>query len=313
MEIVTLVAAKFKVERDATAYKEDATIAHTMFRDMSMAAEQKLIRAVEHAKVEAKRETLEELEARGFKLSADLEEARAEGRFALLISPDKGEDDSGEECRESFQSEDEFPKVGGEITGPRAFARLKAELLHCEAPLRDARDREKSLKLLCAAKESELVSLCHEVDRSQAREALLEKQEHVNAYSEAKERAQAGAFALEAQIQAARENDSVRAKMILRLSSEISRAKTEVVNVRAKVVMNKTRAGQKMAAYSRSTATAKAELKKTLDRNNIKEYERCRSRREIFEEIHGRGFDLSGEIKQAKGEEYDAKFLLSDV
>ncbi|XP_070009877.1 uncharacterized protein [Nicotiana sylvestris] len=57
-----------------------------------------------------------------------------------------------------------------------AFDRLKAGLLHCEAPLRDARDREQSLKLLCAAKESELVSLRREVDRSRAREALLEKQ-----------------------------------------------------------------------------------------------------------------------------------------
>ncbi|XP_070015748.1 COP1-interactive protein 1-like [Nicotiana sylvestris] len=95
-EIVTLAAAKSEVKRDAATYKKDVTTTHTMVRDMSMAAEQRLIRAVEHAKVEAKRETLEELEARGFELSTDLEKARAsEGRLALLIVPDKGEDDSG--------------------------------------------------------------------------------------------------------------------------------------------------------------------------------------------------------------------------
>ncbi|XP_070010218.1 uncharacterized protein [Nicotiana sylvestris] len=222
----------------------------------------------------------------------------------------------------------------------RAFDRLKAELLHYEDPLRDARDREKSLRLLCAAKERELVSFRYEVDRSRAREALLEKQlkdkvdeleqlwgevgrakreftelqAHLNAHSEAKERAQVEVFALEAQIQVTRANDSAQVKMIVRLSSELSREKTEVVNVRAEVVMNNTRAGKKMAAYSSSDVAAKAKLKKTLDHaNNSKEYVRCRSRREILEEIHARGFDLSGEIEQAKGEEYDAKFLLSDA
>nr|XP_009781923.1 PREDICTED: uncharacterized protein LOC104230743 [Nicotiana sylvestris]XP_016474954.1 PREDICTED: uncharacterized protein LOC107796675 [Nicotiana tabacum] len=106
------------------------------------------------------------------------------------------------------------------------FDRLKAKLLHYEALSQEARDREKSLKLLCVAKEIELVSLRHEVDHSRAQEALLEKQlmdkadeldqlwgkvgkakcefnelqAHVNARSEAKKRAQARASALEAQI-----------------------------------------------------------------------------------------------------------------
>ncbi|XP_075076583.1 gamma-tocopherol methyltransferase, chloroplastic-like [Nicotiana tabacum] len=47
--------------------------------------------------------------------------------------------------------------------GLMSFDRLKSELLRCEAPLREALDREKSLKLLCMAKESELVSLRREL------------------------------------------------------------------------------------------------------------------------------------------------------
>ncbi|XP_070007970.1 uncharacterized protein [Nicotiana sylvestris] len=215
--------------------------------------------------------------------------------------------------------------------GLMTFDRLKAKLLHYEAPLRDARDREKSLRHLCAAKESELISLRRDIDQSRlkgradeleklwgevgkAKREFIELQAHVNAHSEAKERAQTGASALKAQIQAARANDSARAKMIIKLSSELSRAKTEMVNVRAEVVMINSRARQKMTAYLRSVVAAKAELQKTLDRaKNSKEYVRCRARREIFKEIHARGFDLSGEIEQAKGEEHDAKFLLSDA
>ncbi|XP_070022331.1 uncharacterized protein [Nicotiana sylvestris] len=321
-----------------------------MVCDISLAAGQKLARAVEHAKAKAKREALEELEARGFELSADLEEARVmEGRLALLIVPDGGEDASGEECREFIRGETGFPKEeerllaqglrsagkrkvvswhekacgeapppqrlgGSDLVGRQAsgidasshvvsaldeahrlglvaFDKPKVVLLHCEAPLREAREMEKSLKFLCAAKENELVSLRHGADQSRARETLLEKQledkaeeleqlrgevgkakreftelqAHVRAHSEAKERAQATTSALDAQIQAARANDSARVKMIARLSSELSKAKTEVVNVRVEVVMNNTRAGQKMAAHLRSADAAKAELKNPLD------------------------------------------------
>ncbi|XP_070004502.1 uncharacterized protein [Nicotiana sylvestris] len=95
-EIATLAAAKSEADLDATDYKEDAATTHAMVRDISLAAGQKLARAIEHAK--AKREVLEELEARGVELSADLEEACVmEGILAPMIVPDGGEDDSGEE------------------------------------------------------------------------------------------------------------------------------------------------------------------------------------------------------------------------
>ncbi|XP_070029019.1 uncharacterized protein [Nicotiana sylvestris] len=222
--------------------------------------------------------------------------------------------------------------------GLMAFDRLKVELLRCEALLREALDREKSLKLLYVTNKSKLFYLQREVDWSRAWEVLLEKQDkadelgqlwdkvsrvkrkftemqvHVSAHFVTKERAQAGASTLEAQIQTICANDFAREKMISGLSSELSRAKTEVVNVWVEVVMSNNRARQKLPAYSKSTTVAKAELQRAFDRaSNRKEYVRCRSRREILEEIHARGFDLSGEIEQAKGEEYDAKFLLSNA
>nr|XP_016512064.1 PREDICTED: tropomyosin-like [Nicotiana tabacum] len=99
-EIATLAAAKSEAKQNVVAYREDAATAHAMVRDISLATGKKLARAVEHAKAKAKakREVLEELEARGFELSADLKEAlMMEGTLAILIVPDGGEDDSGEE------------------------------------------------------------------------------------------------------------------------------------------------------------------------------------------------------------------------
>ncbi|XP_070022924.1 uncharacterized protein [Nicotiana sylvestris] len=207
-----------------------------------------------------------------------------------------------------------------------AFDRLKSELLRSKDTLREALDREKSFKLLCAEKESELVSLwCELEDKAkelgqlwgkvgQAKCEFNELHVHVSAHFAAKESALAMVSTLEAQIQIVRTNDSARANMIARLSSKLSKAKTEVVNVRAEVMISNTRAGQKVAAYSKSVIVAKAELKRALDRaSSSKEYVRCRSRREVLEDIHARGFDLSVEIEQAKGEEYDDKFLLSDA
>lgn len=131
---------------------------------------------------------------------------------------------------------------------------------------------------------------------------FTELRARVNVHSEAKDRAQAATSIFETQLQAARANDSTRAKMIARLSSELSRAKIEVVNFRAEVVINNTQGGQKIVAYSKSSIAIRAKLKKALDRaGNSVEYERCKSWRETLEEIHARGFDLSDEIGHAKG------------
>ncbi|XP_070014115.1 uncharacterized protein [Nicotiana sylvestris] len=201
----------------------------------------------------------------------------------------------------------------------QAFDRLMSELLCYKARLRKASDREKSLKLLCARKESELVSLRCETDRSRSRESYFERQleskagelerlwgevgwakcefnelqAHVDAQVAAKDSVLAKASSLEMQIQTARASDSARANMIASLESELSKAKTEVVNARAKAVMSSTRADQKAATYLKSTATARAELRRTLGRaSSSKEYAKCKSWREILEEIHARGFDL---------------------
>ncbi|XP_070015022.1 uncharacterized protein [Nicotiana sylvestris] len=214
-----------------------------------------------------------------------------------------------------------------EIEG-KAFDRVKSELLCYEARLWKASNREKSLRFLCTRKESELVSLRCEVDLSRSCKNFLKRQleskmeelerlwgevgrakckfnelhAHVDAQVPAKESVLAKASILEMQIWTAR------------ASEDDLKAKAEVVNARAEAVMRSTRANQKAAAYLKSAATAKAELRRTLGRaSNNKEYAKCKSLRKTLEEIHAKGFDLLEEIEQAKVEEYDAKFLLSDV
>ncbi|XP_070013910.1 uncharacterized protein [Nicotiana sylvestris] len=255
---------------------------HRIARNISIAAEQKLIRAIKHAKAEARRETLEGIRARGTDLSADLkEDCELEEELALLVAPDEGEGAGGSfEMRPCPPGEEDRLLASGSrsVDKRKDSPGLKSELLHSEAPLRKALNREKSLKLLCAAKESELVSLQCEVDRSwsrsleiclqgevgRAKREFNELQAHVSAHFVAKEKAQAKVSALEMQIQTVRANDSALANMIARLSSELSKEKIDVVNVRAEVVMSNTRAGQKVVAYLKSVAAAKAELKRAL-------------------------------------------------
>ncbi|XP_070015898.1 uncharacterized protein [Nicotiana sylvestris] len=222
----------------------------------------------------------------------------------------------------------------------KAFDKLKSELLRHEARMRKASDREGSLRLLCERKEGELVYLRCKVDRSWNCESRLERQlerkieelEHlwgkvgqakcelnelkarVDAQVAAKEDALTKASALEVQIHNAHANDSIRVNIITRLESELLKVKVKVVNPQAEAVISRTRADQKVPTYLKGAAYARAELRESLDHdNNSKEYVKCKSRRETLEKIHARGFDLSEEIEQAKAEEHDATFLLSDA
>ncbi|XP_070014079.1 uncharacterized protein [Nicotiana sylvestris] len=97
-EIDALAAAKSEIERNAAFYLDDVATTHKITHDVSIEAEQKLAQAIKHIKAEARRETLEEIGARGFDLSVDLEEARElERELALLIVPDSGEDSGDKE------------------------------------------------------------------------------------------------------------------------------------------------------------------------------------------------------------------------
>ncbi|XP_070029125.1 uncharacterized protein [Nicotiana sylvestris] len=89
-EIAELAAAKSKIERNVATYLKDIATVHQTDRDASTKAKQKLTRAIKQARAEARRKTLEEIEAGGIDLLVGNEEARElERKLALLIVPNE--------------------------------------------------------------------------------------------------------------------------------------------------------------------------------------------------------------------------------
>ncbi|XP_070025624.1 uncharacterized protein [Nicotiana sylvestris] len=202
--------------------------------------------------------------------------------------------------------------VNARSTFEEAFDKLKSELLRCEARLRKALDGGNPSGFFLQSKAEDLKRLWGEVGR--AKHECDELRAQMDAHIAAKEDALAKASALEVQLQNARANSSVRTSIIARLESELLKMKAEVVDARDKAEEIRTKGNKKVVIFLQDAADARAELRGDLDRESrSKEYVRCKSWRETLEEIHAMGFDLLEEIKQAKADEYDAKFLLSDV
>ncbi|XP_070015708.1 uncharacterized protein [Nicotiana sylvestris] len=177
-----------------------------------------------------------------------------------------------------------------------AFNKLKSELLH--------RELQKKTK--------DLECLRNEVGRAKRKRDELRAR--VDTQISANKDALAKASSLKVQLHNAHENILVQIDMISRLESKLLKMKDEVVDARAEAKIIQAKADKKVATYLKDASDARAELRGDLDQEiRNKEYARCKSRRETLEEIHAMSFDLSEEIKQAKAEDYDAKFLLSNA
>ncbi|XP_070019714.1 GRIP domain-containing protein RUD3-like [Nicotiana sylvestris] len=101
-EIGALVVAKSELKGNVATYLKDAAMMNQIAHDVSIKAEQKLARAIEHARAEARRKTLQEIEVEGVDLSDGIEEARElETKLTLLIildeDPGDGSEGSGDE------------------------------------------------------------------------------------------------------------------------------------------------------------------------------------------------------------------------
>ncbi|XP_019246642.1 PREDICTED: uncharacterized protein LOC109226311 [Nicotiana attenuata] len=96
-----------EAEAFESSYRADAKAANTRAQEISITAEVKLSCALYHARWQSRREPLEEVHARGFDLSADIERAKTlEEEAAVLLSDD-------EDSASGFESggdEDEVPE-----------------------------------------------------------------------------------------------------------------------------------------------------------------------------------------------------------
>ncbi|XP_019225607.1 PREDICTED: uncharacterized protein LOC109207181 [Nicotiana attenuata] len=101
--------SKVKSEADAfvSSYRTDAAAANARVREISAAAELKLSCAVNHARLESRKKTLEEVHYKGFDLSAEIEKVKAlEKEAAALLSTDEDSVNGFE----SGEDEDEVPE-----------------------------------------------------------------------------------------------------------------------------------------------------------------------------------------------------------
>ncbi|XP_070037166.1 uncharacterized protein [Nicotiana tomentosiformis] len=114
----------------------------------------------------------------------------------------------------------------------------------------------------------------------------------------------------EAQLRAMREKAEARSQKIEELQSQLS---SVVAN--RETLAKELKAAKTMAKITKDDADEmgaqyKADAEAAHDRlKDIVEYVKWQSRREAFEEVHTRGFDLSAEIESDKGLEAEAKKL----
>ncbi|XP_019258963.1 PREDICTED: uncharacterized protein LOC109237157 [Nicotiana attenuata] len=102
-----LAKAKSDAEAFISSYRADAEASNTRAKEISAVAEVKLSSALDHAKRQSQKEALEEVHARGFDLSADIEKAKTlEEEVAALLSDDE-DSASGSKSR---GDEDEVPE-----------------------------------------------------------------------------------------------------------------------------------------------------------------------------------------------------------
>ncbi|XP_070040512.1 uncharacterized protein [Nicotiana tomentosiformis] len=120
-----------------------------------------------------------------------------------------------------------------------------------------------------------------------------------------KEATLAKLLSAEVQLRGVKQKSSVQAKRIEELETELAKAKAEIE--RTKVMADKS-----IAMYRDDVEAAQMQLREASDREQwIIDSAKCQSRRETFEEIHTRGFDLFEEIARDKVLEAEARHLAS--
>ncbi|XP_070034687.1 uncharacterized protein [Nicotiana tomentosiformis] len=216
-----------------------------------------------------------------------------------------------------------------------AFSRSRAELSQYEADIQRLTKERNSLNLLGGQKEENIKDLRAELATAHKDQTdLIEQVERIEQFREEvnmmkaetlgwkesmvrfaakKEAARAQLSSVESQLRGMKDKSSAQAKQIkeleARLAFELAKAKSdaEKAKAKAKAIMAIYRSGAEAAQVQ---AREEAQTAQTLA-HWIAELAKYQSRREILEEIHARGFDLTEEIIKDRENEADAGALAS--
>ncbi|XP_070004676.1 uncharacterized protein [Nicotiana sylvestris] len=106
--VTELSKAKSDAEAFISSYRADAEATNTRAKEISTVAEVKLSCALDHARRQSWRETLEEVHARGFDLSVDIEKAKIlEEEAAALLSNDEDSANGSESGEDEYEVPDD--------------------------------------------------------------------------------------------------------------------------------------------------------------------------------------------------------------
>ncbi|XP_070019746.1 uncharacterized protein [Nicotiana sylvestris] len=193
----------------------------------------------------------------------------------------------------------------------QAFSKSRTELARCEAKLKKLAEERDNLKILYVKKEGEISDLRVELTKvGQEQTKLIEKQK-----GELVEQLQEEIKMKEAKILGWRqgmdcltsEKDTLR-EQLASIERQLQSVKEESLARRCKIKELKAKSAAKLAkakSKAEEISTA-AEVKLSCALDNA----RGKFRRETFEEVHARGFDLSADIEKAKSLEEEAIALL---
>ncbi|XP_070031587.1 uncharacterized protein [Nicotiana tomentosiformis] len=229
---------------------------------------------------------------------------------------------------EALQIEENAPMLHRKTS-----SKYLAELARCEADLKKLTEERNALKILYVHKEEEIKSIRTQLTR--AHEDQTELIERVQQKAELVEQLRGEAKMKEAETlgwkqtmdHLASEKDAVRAQLSS-VELQLQSVKVENLARAQKVEELKTRLATELAratskakalvtSYRADAEAANTRAKKIYDVADVRlsrvaDYARRQSRRETFEEVHARGFDLSADIENAKILEDEVGALLSD-
>nr|XP_016477507.1 PREDICTED: golgin subfamily A member 8H-like [Nicotiana tabacum] len=234
---------------------------------------------------------------------------------------------SGKDKKQKTVSQSEDPKPKTRRVRKKDLSKFRANLSQCEVELQKVSGERDALKLLCGQKNGVIKDLQADLAKAREEEAELDKHvEKIGLLRGEVDQIKAKCDRWKETIDhLAAEKETILAKLLsndvqlrgikqksLAQTRRIEELETGLAEVKAEVQSSKVMADKSIAVYRADAEAAQMQLREASDREQrVTDLAKCQSRRETFEEIHTRGFEIFEEISRAKALEVEARQLVS--